>query len=248
MSRTIGLERERFIVDRFSGKVVPVIGMLLPTVKIAAEAMGVSGTLFSHELFAGQIEDRTPICSSLVELRDALYLNNEILITVAEDLNFDFSFSEFLEEEEIEELDVNPFDDRHQGIWASISQERRLAASRVIAIHVHIGASPEEALEFFAQCDQEIISRLVSLGDHSRGKRIASYKAMAQTDGVLPKFSTVASMFAYIRERGGEKNVWDLVRYKPSTQTIEFRMFGSTPKVEEAVGYAQACLQLFNGK
>jgi hypothetical protein len=44
-----------------------------------------------------------------------------------------------------------------------------------------------------------------------------------------------------ITSKGGEKNVWDLVWYKPSTKTVEFRMFGVTPNVEEILGYIKAC-------
>lgn len=245
MARTTGVERERFITDKFTGKIIPAIGMLLPVVQKNAEKIGLSSNLFIHELFAGQIEDRTPVCNSLCELQNALIANDRILEESAKAIGLSFCFSEFVEENEMGILEVNPFDERHKKIWESISEDRRLAASRVIAVHVHVGVSPLEALKFFSNFNQNMITKLIELGDHSGGKRIASYRAMSQTGDSLPKFSTYESILSYIEKHGGEKNVWDLVRYKPSTQTIEFRMFGSTSKVEEVIKYTNACLELF---
>lgn len=244
MNRTIGVERERFIINEVSRKIVNAIDTLLPEVRKSAVRRGLSPNLFGYELFAGQIEDRTPVCDSLPGLQRVLDVNDKILSEAGKSIGLDFCFSEFVEENEIGTLEVNPFDVRHQKIWEAISQERRLAASRVIATHVHIGVSQAEALKLFSICNKDVVSILASLGDHSNGKRMVAYKAMAQTDGCLPKFHTFNDLLAYIEDHGGEKNVWDLVRYKPSTKTMEFRMFGSTPNVEEVIEYAKACLQL----
>lgn len=246
MNRTIGVERERFIISETSRKIVNAINILLPEVRKNAVRKGLPENLFGYEFFAGQIEDRTPVCDSLSELQKALDANDRILYESAGNVGLSFYFSEFVEENEIETLEVNPFDERHQRIWETIPQERRLAASRVIATHVHIGVSPIEALKLFSVCSRDVISMLALIGDHSDGKRMAAYKAMAQIDGCLPKFCTFEDLLAYIENHGGEKNVWDLVRYKPSTKTMEFRMFGSTPKVEKVIEYAKTCLQLLS--
>jgi len=93
-------------------------------------------------------------------------------------------------------------------------------------------------------CRKEEIERLTLIGDHSHGRRIETYRIMAQTEGIPPKFSSFEDLIAYIEKHGGEKNVWDLVRYKPSTGTVEFRMFGSTSDVNEVIKYASSCLAM----
>lgn len=244
MNTTVGIERERFIVSCANNKVVPVIGTLLPKVQKKAEERGLSQSLFHYELFAGQIEDRTLPCESLSSLREALMANDAIMNEVAKQDGLRFDFSEVIEENQISSLEVNPFDQRHQGIWQSISSERRLAASVVAAVHVHLAVSEDMAVAVLNACRKERIDHLVKIGDHSNGKRMVAYTTMAQTNGIPPTFSNFQEVMKNIGERGGEKNVWDLVRYKPSTKTIEFRMFGSTESVDEVIGYVRACLKL----
>lgn len=241
---TIGVERERFIVSRADGKIVPAIGTLLPKVQCEAEKRGLPANLFGYELFAGQIEDRTSPCDSLPMLRDALIANDSVMDDVASQDGLAFDFSEFVEENQIASLEVNPFDQRHKNIWQAISPERKLAASIVAAVHIHLAVTESRAIQLLNACRREAIERLAKIGDHSNGKRMAAYSTMAQTDGIPPIFSDFQKVMKYIDEHGGEKNVWDLVRYKPSTKTIEFRMFGATKSVEEIIGYALACLEL----
>lgn len=244
MRTTIGVERERFIVSRANGKIVPAIGALLPMLQCAAEKKGLPANLFGYELFAGQIEDRTPPCDSLLMLRDALIVNDSVMEEVANQNGLAFDFSEFVEENQITSLEVNPFDQRHKNIWQSISSERRLAASIVAAVHIHLAASENEAVRLLNACRKEVIERLAKIGDHSNGRRMVAYTTMAQTDGIPPVFSDFSGVMKYINEHGGKRNVWDLVRYKPSTGTIEFRMFGATKSVEEVIGYALACAEM----
>ena len=52
---TIGVERERFIIDLCHKRIVPVIGTLLPVVQKIAKSRKVLSKLFGYELFAGQI-------------------------------------------------------------------------------------------------------------------------------------------------------------------------------------------------
>ncbi len=238
--RTFGIERERFIVNA-QGVVVPEIGRLLPAVQQLACEQGVSESLFSYELFAGQIEDRTPPCSSLEEIRAALLQNERVLQEAAGNLGLGFNHSEFVEANLVDVFEVNPFDERHRQIWASIPNERRIAASVVAAIHVHISVTGKEAVKILNLCRSDVINRLISLGDHSNLRRINAYRTMAETDGVPPMFASFSEVKAYIGSKGGEKDVWDLVRYKPSTKTVEFRMFGATPCVEEILGFVIAC-------
>lgn len=244
METIIGIERERFIVR--NGKVVPEIGKLLPTVKRLAQEQGISPELFGHELFAGQIEDRTPPCGSLDGLREALTRNDQILKKGALEHGLEFDFSEWVQDSQIGELVVNPFDQRHKGIWRAMSQEKRLAASRVAAVQIHIATTPAQAVKLINLCNRETVAHLSEIGDHSNGQRLASYKIVTQSDSIPPRFSSLAELLEYIARNGGERNVWDFIRYKPSTRTIEFRMFGTTRSVEEIIGYVRECLSFYN--
>jgi len=241
--RTIGIERERFIINAQS-KIVPAIGELLPRVHQIARERGMSESLFGFELFAGQIEDRTPPCHNLKAVKEALLANDAVLLQAANDLGLAFDHSEFVEEERVVAFEVNPFDERHKRIWASIPNDRRIAASVVAAVHVHISASNEDAVRILNLCRKDIVDRLISVGDHSYLKRINAYRIMAETDGVPPLFADFLRLIEYIASKEGERNVWDLVRYKPSTKTVEFRMFGATQSVRKILEYIKACLDV----
>lgn len=244
MDTTVGIERERFIVDAATRKIVPAVGVLLPRVQDLSRRQGLPVSLFGYELFAGQIEDRTLPCHSFVELQSALAANDALLNFVASQDSLGFEFCEFAEEHQIAGLEVNPFDQRHSKIWRSISAERRLAASRVAATQVHLAVNETQAVALLNACRNEVIEMLIKIGDHSQGRRIDAYRTMAQSDGVPPQFSNFAELMTYIEKKGGEKNVWDLVRYKPSTKTVEFRAFGATGDINEVLRYVEICLKL----
>lgn len=246
MKTTVGVERERFIIRLSDRMIVPAIKDLLPEAQEVAQERGLNPNLFGYELFAGQIEDRTPPCKSLEELQRALVINNQILKEVSSFYGLGFSFAEFVEASQMTELVVNPFDLRHQKIWESISQERRLAASQVAATHVHVAVSDvRAALKLLNLCNGTTINLLIEMGNHSDGKRLAAYRAMSQSQGIPPRFSTTDELLQYIQTHGGERNVWDLVRYKPQTKTVEFRMFGTTENLDEILKYTEACLELY---
>ncbi len=68
---TFGIERERFISNK-RGSIVPKIKELLPIVHSIANEKELPKDLFSFELFAGQIEDRTPPCNDLREIKEMI--------------------------------------------------------------------------------------------------------------------------------------------------------------------------------
>lgn len=242
--RMFGIERERFIVDA-RGNIVSEIGRLLPCVHQTATTLGLSKERFTYELFAGQVEDRTPPCHNVDDVRGILTANDTLLVEVATEFGLLFEHSELVEEKRIDSLVANPFDERHQKIWESISHERRVAASTVAAVHVHISVNKDEVVRILNRCRGDTLEHLISIGDHSRSRRITEYRNMAQTDGVPPEFFNLEDVMGYINSKGGEKDVWDLVRFKPSTHTIEFRMFGATVNIEEIIGYVNACHDIF---
>ena len=67
---------------------------------------------------------------------------------------------------------------------------------------------------------------------------------MAQVYGDPPQFNGFSELLAYIASKGGERNVWDMVRYKLSTQTIEFRMFGATDCENKIIDFVRACQEI----
>lgn len=60
---------------------------------------------------------------------------------------------------------------------------------------------------------------------------------MANVSGFPPHFNSTNELMTYINSKGGEKNVYDLIRYKPSTGTVELRMFGTIPNTEGIIEY-----------
>ncbi len=161
-------------------------------------------------------------------------------------MNLRLNCHEIVEEEKITSFEVNPFDKRHKKIWESVSKERRVAASRVAAVHVHISVTEKEAVKVLNYCREDVMNELISIGDHSQFERINAYRIMAETNGIPPVLANFSELRKYIISKGGESSVWDLVRYKPSTKTVEFRMFGTTKKIGEILQYVEACQVVLN--
>lgn len=244
--KTLGIERERFIINN-KNEIVPEIGILLPEVNSLANERSIDNNCFTYELFAGQIEDRTTICNNLKELKKALQENDLILNQAANKLGLDYEYSEFVDGNRLTDLKVNPFNQRHQEIFAKISTEQKIAASQVAAVHVHIGVESHEVTSIL-NSNRDQLQYLIKLGDHSQGKRINSYQIMAGEQQFPPLFNNIDEVMNYIKAKDGEKNVYDLIRYKPSTGTIEFRMFGITEDIDEIINYASECQRLVLGR
>lgn len=242
MSRTFGIEREWFI--KRNGEITPAIGTLLPQLYASCENMGWDNNRFGFELFAGQVEDRTPPTESLQELLDTLQENEKVLKQIGALHGLQFACVDYVNPEDLGELAVNPFDRRHYRLWQTLDMRRKISASQVAAIHLHISASVEEAVRILNYCRKEIVERLCQLGDLSKGKRLSSYREMAQTNGISRIFRDSNDLLAHIDSLGGEKNVWDMVRYKPSTKTIEFRMFGATEDYNRIISYFHAAQEI----
>lgn len=240
--RTLGVERERFIVR--DGSIVPLIDGLLPELHQFCREHSLLTVRFGYELFAGQIEDRTAGEKSVDEVMSILDENEQILLEIGDRLGLQFRCVDYVTKKELGELVVNSFSQRHRQIWSDISHRQKVAASQVAAIHVHVSVSSKEAIEVLTHCRKDVIDNLVAIGDFSDGKRIAAYRTMAGGYGDPPVFLSVASLMAYIKEKGGERNVWDLVRYKPLTGTIEFRTFGATESNENVRQFVETALYL----
>jgi len=243
--RTLGIEREWFIMR--NGNIVAGVGDVLPKLWEIVETRGFNKSQFGYELFAGQIEDRTEPVPCTESLIDSLKKNEALLKEIGESLGLHFVCKDFVTEEELGELVVNPFDQRHKSIWAEITRERKVAASQVAAIHIHVSVTPEEAVQILNYCRRSVIDRLAKMGDFSQGKRLNAYRVMAKVYGDSPVFKDVDHLMKYIKDSGGERDVWDMVRYKPSTGTVEFRMFGATGDLEKIKSFVCAVQEVIKG-
>lgn len=136
----IGVERERFIVDK-KRSITPAIGILLPKVKEVAKERGVLLDLFDYELESSQIEDRTRPCETIADVRKSLLQNDEILSSAASKLGLDYECTEYVDSSRFKQLVVNPFNERHQQIFKERDYETLLAASQVAGIHIHFGVN-----------------------------------------------------------------------------------------------------------
>ncbi|MFH1667512.1 MAG: glutamate-cysteine ligase family protein [Candidatus Komeilibacteria bacterium] len=250
MKRTIGIEREWFILRE--GKIVPLIGILLPQLQMISKEINGHNTseddlihpelinlpkpfksiadkdVFGFELFAGQVEDRTHIHKAIEDVIANLGANEKILVFIGRKLGLEFKCVDFVPEEELGTLVVNPFDERHQEIWSKLEHHRKVGASQVAAIHVHVGVTEDEVVRVLNYCRPGVINYLAAMGDFSNGQRLAGYRVMAGVYGDPPIMDSFEDTLRYIERKGGERDVWDMVRYKPRTKTIEFRMFGAT--------------------
>jgi gamma-glutamyl:cysteine ligase YbdK (ATP-grasp superfamily) len=243
---TFGIERERFITNK-NNEIVTEIGILLPKVIEVARSRLIDESRFTYELYAGQIEDRTTVCSGLRDLRESLIENDSILEEAASSFGLSYECSEYVDRIRLTDLKPNPFNSRHQTIFKNISLDQKIAASQVAAVHIHIGVNKDDVVRCL-NVDRIELDNLIKLGDHSNGKRIKSYSTMAGTQQFPPLFDSIEEVMRYIESKGGEKNVYDLIRYKPSTSTIEFRMFGITDNIDEIINYAIECKRLTKGR
>ncbi len=240
--RTLGIERERFITND-KNEIVSEVGILLPRVKKIASLKGLDEEKFTYELFAGQIEDRSSICKDLKEVEESLRENDIVMNQAAAELGLSYEYSEIVDDYRLTDLRVNPFNERHQKIFDKITMEQKIAASQVAAVHVHVSVEEEEVATAL-NIDREYLHNLIKLGDHSDGRRISTYQIMGGKQQFPPLFNSFDEIMNYINSKGGEKNVYDLIRYKPSTKTIEFRMFGTTGSIEEILNYTDECQKL----
>ena len=98
--RTVGVERECFIIRH--GCIVPLIGKLLPKLKVEALKAGLPSATFTYELFAGQVEDRTLPCRSFKELEEALKLNQRLLRRVGKRQGLEFAYWDYVLADDLE--------------------------------------------------------------------------------------------------------------------------------------------------
>ncbi len=222
----IGIERERFLHSS-EGKPIPRAKEFLAKI---------NDPLWTYELSACQVEDRTPPLYDLPNILQSLGTNDGQGIAVAQSLGLKLVATP------VAPLDMNlevyP-DERYHRIAKSISAETLRAACRVAGIHIHFGMRGLDQAIRAHNVFRKYLPTLVRLGDNSNGERTRLYEAMAPNWNP-PEIKDAKHFFSLAREQDfteNPRNCYWLIRIS-SHGTVELRMFGSTRSRSRIVLYA----------
>lgn len=236
----VGVEREFFILDGVSGKIVPRSKDVLSWLY----GEGYTEHDFIYELPASVIESKTGP-HLLVDVWSNLMHSEVILAKTSRELGVVFGSIEVAPPDM--PLDVYPDPaGRYQCIVAGLTHDELLAGSRVIGTHIHIGMPDHEtALRVYNNLIP-ISGYLEDIGDHSDGERLRIYKVMAG-EAYHPRayahwhdFYTHAQGAGFVSD---PRKCWSIIRISQHG-TIEFRMFGATKDIDEVEYWAQECHNL----
>ena len=226
------MERECFLT-RY-GKIAPIAPEVLAWLGVGPE--------FGYELSACQLEYRVGPCH-LEDLQAQLELREQAVQGAERELGFERIFTE------VGPPDM-PFDvypdpsGRYGRITETMPREVLEAACRVIGTHIHIGMPSHKAALYVYSDVIRWWEYLVNLGNHSGGERMRLYHLMAPRH-VPPRVPSWDAFFGLAQEHGFAKDprrCWTLIRISVHG-TLEFRMFGATPNIDEIVGWARKCHQ-----
>lgn len=217
----VGIERERFLINSN--------GLFVPR---AAEFLSlINNSLWTYELSACQVEDRTNPFKDIRKIKKALAENDSSGKAVAKKFGLRLQTIEVGPEDM--PLVIYP-DSRYLRIVKDISQERLSAGCRVASIQLHFGMPNLETAIETANALTEHLFSLCQIGDHSQGQRLTLYKKMA-TNWQPPDYRNGEHFFEVARQQGFAKNprnCWHLIRISIHG-TVELRMFGVTEDLEE---------------
>lgn len=221
LSGYIGVEREHFLV-------LP-CGTLVPRAPEFLER--VRDPRWTYELSACQIESRTKPHRDLLALKLELLQNGNNGSLVAERMGLRLVNREVASK--TMPLDVFP-NPRYARITRSIPIKQLQAACRVAGTHIHLGT---KNMEHAIRTHNALIGHLDELsrlGDHSEGKRLKLYKAMAKRWLPAP-YENEEHFFENAQANGFAENprdCWTLIRIS-AHGTVEVRAFGVTDHVDE---------------
>lgn len=228
----IGIERERFLIND-KGKIVPRAEEFLKKI---------NDSLWTYELSACQIEDRTVPTRKIVDIRKSLEENDQKAQCVADQLKLNLFFTEVADKDM--PLDVYP-DPRYLEITKTISRERLEAACRVAATQIHFGVGDiYKAIDLYNSLVGHL-DCLCRMGDHSNGERLRLYRIMAQK--WQPPFYENPDQFFQTAVKEGfaddPRNCWHLIRISKHG-TIELRMLGATENINEILEWINTIKKL----
>lgn len=232
----VGIERERFLMTP-AGVLVPRAQEFLATI---------NDVRWTYELSACQVEDRTRPQKDLSAIKLELLENDNLGKVVADRLGLRLIFCEVAPDDM--PLDVYP-DARYLKIVKTLPPEVLRAACQVTGTHLHFGvASLDEALEVY----NGLIPYLEDFGqrgDHSEGARLRIYKVMAKNWQPL-RYGSAEDFFETAKAQGfarNPRNCWHLIRISRHG-TIELRMFGVTPYLDEVISWVAYVRKLCGDK
>ncbi|MBU1180006.1 hypothetical protein KJ885_03610 [Patescibacteria group bacterium] len=221
----IGIERERFLRSK-EGLLVPASSKFLDMI---------NDPLWTYELSACQVEDRTNPEKSLAKILKALRHNDRRARQIAGRLGFKLCNKEIAEENM--PLDIFP-DERYLKIASRLPKEILMAACRVIGIHIHIGMKDIEHAICAHNILREHLAELCAIGDHSSGERLELYKKMAP-NWRPPHYKNPERLLQTAKAQGfrdNPRNCWHLIRISIHG-TVELRMFGSSVSNEGIISW-----------
>lgn len=231
----IGIERERFLVDASEN----------PVPRAREFLAEVSSPVWTYELSACQVEDRTAPKRELEEIYLELEKNDREGIEIAGRLGISLRSIPVATENMCLEAYPNP---RYQKIVKRISLERLRAACRVAGLHIHIGMNGwAKALLAYNRL-RENLDFLCRIGDRSGGERLRLYKVMApnwQPPVIedVEHFSETAEIQGFL---SNPRDCYWLVRLS-SHGTMELRMFDATENNFEILGLILAVRLVLEG-
>ena len=231
MTGFVGVERERFLSK--GAKIVPRAEEFLAIIK---------DPLWTYELSACQIEDRTPPLQGINKIKEALKTNDCRGQVIASRLGLDISTLEVAGKGM--PLTVYP-EPRYLRIKTQISQESLSAACRVTATHFHFGMPDLLTAIRVANMLRRHLNYFCDLGDHSNGERLRLYKKMA-THWEPPHYKNSQHFFAVAKNQRFMENLrdcWHLIRISKHG-TVELRMFGVTEDLNEICGWIETIRDL----
>lgn len=228
----VGVERECFLTRK--GKIVPIAA------EIISKLNGSSSGSYGYELSACQLETRTSP-TRIEEIGRVLADSHRLLNEHEKTLGFEALHQEVAPYKM--PLDVYPDPTgRYQVITKKMPIKVLRAACRVAGTHIHIGmASPEQAVAAY-NVAIEHLNELCKMGNKSKGERLQIYKIMAP-DFKPPHYDSWECYERYAKNHGFDetpRNCWHLIRISIHG-TIEFRVFGATPRVDEIVEWTNLC-------
>lgn len=226
----VGTERECFLTR--GGSIVPIAPEIIPQIENKGN--------YGYELSACQLEMRTD--PSQIEGVGHLLTEAEQLLHCHERM---LDFRALHQEVAPYEMPLDIYPDptgRYQMITQSMPIKKIRAACRVAGTHIHIGmASPEHAIKAYNGAIQHL-TELSKMGDKSKGERLQIYKIMAP-NFKPPHYDSWECYERYAKNHEFDerpRNCWHLIRISIHG-TIEFRLFGATPSVNEITEWANVC-------
>jgi len=225
----IGAEREFFIRNE--------LGVIVPGVIRMLEALQ-SDVRFSPEVPACQIEDKlqSPVLT-FDEFVQAIHAIEERYEYAKAQTGLGRVLIEYAPD--TMPLDIYP-DPRYQHFQETKTREQLLAMCRIAATHFHIGCKDYHHMLKCYNAAIDSFDDMLAWCDYSGGKRIATYKQATPywRPGPIDSLEhhyQIACERGYNMDIGNDHQLIRMTRYG----TIELRMFGVAPGLEEFFSLAR---------